>query len=218
MYGAAYANVQPHSGAQANAAVYLACMQTGDTMLGFDLSHGGHLTHALPSISPANTAVLYFMAWKRRQVALTWTKWKQSAGRKPKMIICGASAYARDWDYARFRAIADKVGPSCWPMYRILRTDREQTAQRSHAAYHIVTTTPTRPCEVRRRMIPMGQDFENPWGSPPERRYQTDECCAGWCCIPGYPGRSRWNMSSLPRQWPSAALTEDYHLLSPDHQ
>ncbi|HRP00344.1 MAG TPA: serine hydroxymethyltransferase, partial [Flavobacteriales bacterium] len=111
LFGAAWANVQPHSGAQANAAVMLACLKPGDTILGFDLSHGGHLTHG----SPVNfsgklyRATFYGVEQDTGRVDMNKVREKALAER-PKLIICGASAYSRDWDYAAFRAIADEVG------------------------------------------------------------------------------------------------------------
>ena len=111
LFGAAWANVQPHSGAQANTAVFLACLQPGDTILGFDLAHGGHLTHG----SPVNLSGKYFDAQFYGVEAATGLIDMDKVAEKaravqPKLIICGASAYSRDWDYARFRAIADEVG------------------------------------------------------------------------------------------------------------
>src|SRR5436189_6003558 len=111
LFGAAWANVQPHSGAQANAAVMLACLKPGDTILGFDLSHGGHLTHG----SPVNfTGKLYRATFYGVEQATGKVDMGRVAeiarAEKPKLIICGASAYSRDWDYAGFRAIADEVG------------------------------------------------------------------------------------------------------------
>ena len=111
LFGASWANVQPHSGAQANAAVMLACLKPGDTILGFDLSHGGHLTHG----SPVNfsgklyRATFYGVDKATGRIDMDAVAEKARA-EKPKLIICGASAYSRDWDYARFRAIADEVG------------------------------------------------------------------------------------------------------------
>jgi glycine hydroxymethyltransferase len=111
LFGAAYANVQPHSGAQANAAVFLAVLQTGDPILGFDLSHGGHLSHGSPVNFSGKVYQPYFYGVEEDTGWIDMDKVEAKALKvKPKLIICGASAYARDWDYARFRAIADKVG------------------------------------------------------------------------------------------------------------
>ncbi|HNB34330.1 MAG TPA: serine hydroxymethyltransferase, partial [Bacteroidia bacterium] len=110
LFNATWANVQPHSGAQANAAVMLACLQPGDTILGFNLSHGGHLTHG----SPVNfSGKLYrptFYGVEENTGTIDYNKVEETALReKPKLIICGASAYSRDWDYVALRSIADKI-------------------------------------------------------------------------------------------------------------
>ena len=131
LFGAGYANVQPHSGAQANAAVFLACLQPGDTILGFDLAHGGHLSHGSPVNYSGKVYRPVFYGVEQDTGRVDMDKVEALAlQHKPKLIICGASAYSRDWDYARFRNIADQVGAllladiaTCWP-------DRRQTAQR----------------------------------------------------------------------------------------
>jgi len=111
LFGAEYVNVQPHSGAQANAAVFLSMLQPGDKILGFDLSHGGHLTHGSKVNYSGKTFEPYFYGVEEETGRIDMDKVeKQALEIKPKMIICGASAYSRDWDYARFRAIADEVG------------------------------------------------------------------------------------------------------------
>ena len=111
LFGAEYANVQPHSGAQANAAIFLACLQPGDTILGFDLSHGGHLSHGSPVNFSGKVYNPVFYGVERDSGVIDMDKVEQLAlEHKPKLIICGASAYSRDWDYKRFRAIADQVG------------------------------------------------------------------------------------------------------------
>jgi len=111
LFGAEYANVQPHSGAQANAAVFLAVLQAGDTVLGFDLAHGGHLSHGSPVNFSGKIYSPVFYGVEKDTGLIDMDKVAQKALEcKPKLIICGASAYARDWDYARFRAIADQVG------------------------------------------------------------------------------------------------------------
>jgi len=111
LFGAEYANVQPHAGAQANAAVFLAILKPGDTVLGFDLSHGGHLSHG----SPVNfSGIVYnpvFYGVEQESGIIDMDKVAAKAmEHKPKLIVCGASAYSRDWDYKRFREIADSVG------------------------------------------------------------------------------------------------------------
>ena len=111
LFGAVWANVQPHSGAQANAAVMLGCLEPGDTILGFDLSHGGHLTHGSPVNFSGKLYKATFYGVERETGTVNMDTVAEIARReRPKLLICGASAYSRDWDYARFRAIADEVG------------------------------------------------------------------------------------------------------------
>src|SRR5690606_5801883 len=110
LFGATWANVQPHSGAQANAAVFLACLQPGDAILGFDLSHGGHLTHGSPVNFSGKLYEPHFYGVEEETGVIDYDKVEAKAKEvKPKMIICGASAYSRDWDYERLRGIADEV-------------------------------------------------------------------------------------------------------------
>ena len=111
LFGAEWANVQPHSGSQANAAVYLACLKPGDKILGFDLSHGGHLTHGSPVNFSGKTYKPYFYGVNEETGLVDYDMMERVAKEEsPKMIICGASAYSRDWDYKRIREIADSVG------------------------------------------------------------------------------------------------------------
>lgn len=111
LFGATWVNVQPHSGAQANAAVMLAVLQAGDKILGFDLSHGGHLTHGSPVNFSGKLYQPSFYGVEQETGLIDWDKVEKKAiAEKPKLLICGASAYSRDWDYARLRNIADKVG------------------------------------------------------------------------------------------------------------
>ena len=167
LFGATWVNVQPHSGAQANASVFLACLKPGDTTLGFDLSHGGHLSHG----SPVNFSGKYFDAHfygvEKETGLIDMDKVETKAKAvKPKLIICGASAYSRDWDYARFREIADSVGA-------LLLADISHPAGLIARGLlndpvphcHIVTTTTHKTLRgPRGGMIFMGEDFENPWG------------------------------------------------------
>ena len=167
LFGAGWANVQPHSGASANAAVMLACLKPGDTILGFDLAHGGHLTHG----SPVNySGKLYrptFYGVERETGRIDMDKVAETARReKPQMIICGASAYAREWDYARFRAIADEVGA-------ILLADISHPSGLIAAGLldnplphcHVVTSTTHKTLRgPRGGVILVGKDFPNPWG------------------------------------------------------
>jgi len=166
LFGAAWANVQPHSGSQANAAVMLACLNAGDRILGFDLSHGGHLTHG----SPVNfSGILYdshFYGVEPDGI-IDMDKVEQKAQEvRPQLIICGASSYSRDWDYARFREIADSVGA-------LLLADISHPAGLIATGHlndplphcHIITTTTHKTLRgPRGGMIMMGQDFENPLG------------------------------------------------------
>src|SRR5436190_16623144 len=111
VFGAVWANVQPHSGAQANAAVMLACLKPGDKILGFNLSHGGHLTHGSPVNFSGKLYVPAFYGVEKETGRIDMNKVRETAlAEKPKLIICGASAYSREWEYEKFRAIADEVG------------------------------------------------------------------------------------------------------------
>ena len=167
LFGAAWANVQPHSGAQANAAVFLACLQPGDTILGFDLAHGGHLSHGSPVNYSGKVYRPVFYGVEAETGRIDMDKVAATArAERPKLIICGASAYARDWDYARFRAIADEVGA-------LLLADIAHPAGLIAGKHlndplphcHIVTSTTHKTLRgPRGGIIMMGKDFENPWG------------------------------------------------------
>jgi glycine hydroxymethyltransferase len=167
IFGAAWANVQPHSGAQANAAVMLAVLKPGDSILGFDLSHGGHLTHGSPVNFSGKLYQPNFYGVEESTGIIDMDKVEAKAIEvKPKLIICGASAYSRDWDYARFRAIADKVGA-------LLLADISHTAGLIAAKLmndpiphcHIVSSTTHKTLRgPRGGIILMGKDFDNPWG------------------------------------------------------
>jgi glycine hydroxymethyltransferase len=167
LYNADYANVQPHSGAQANMAVLLACLKAGDTFMGLDLAHGGHLSHG----SPVNSSGILYrpVAYSVEEETglINYDKMEEVALReKPKLIIAGASAYSRDWDYKRMREIADKIGA-------LLMADIAHPAGliargllNDPIPYcHIVTTTTHKTLRgPRGGMILIGKDFENPWG------------------------------------------------------
>ncbi|MBS1779345.1 MAG: serine hydroxymethyltransferase [Bacteroidetes bacterium] len=168
IFGVAYANVQPHSGAQANAAVMLACLQPGDTILGLDLSMGGHLTHG----SPVNfsgklyNAVHYGVRKEDGLVDYDHLE-KQALEHKPKLIICGASAYSRDWDYARIRAVADKIGALVMadishPAGLIAKKHLNSPFEHCH---FVTTTTHKTLRGPRGGLILMKEDFENTWGA-----------------------------------------------------
>lgn len=167
LFNAEWANVQPHSGAQANAAVMLGCLKAGDTILGFNLSHGGHLTHGSPVNFSGKLYRATFYGVEEATGTIDYTKVEETALKeKPKLIICGASAYSRDWNYAALREIADKVGA-------LLLADISHPAgliargllndPMPHC--HIVSTTTHKTLRgPRGGMIMIGKDFENPWG------------------------------------------------------
>ncbi len=167
LFGAEYANVQPHSGSQANASVYHACLKPGDTILGFDLSHGGHLTHGSPVNFSGRIYNPVFYGVEKETGVLNYDKIQEIAEKeKPKMIIAGASAYSRDIDFERFRVIADSVGallladishPSGLIAKGILNDPIPHC--------HIVTTTTHKTLRgPRGGLILMGKDFDNPFG------------------------------------------------------
>ncbi len=167
LFGAAYVNVQPHSGSQANTAVFAACLNPGDKILGFDLSHGGHLTHGSPVNFSGKLYNPVFYGVDEATGTLNYDKMEAIAkAEKPKLIIAGASAYSRDMDFKRFRQIADSVGA-------ILMADISHPAGLIAKGIlndplphcHIVTTTTHKTLRgPRGGMIMMGQDFENPFG------------------------------------------------------
>ena len=167
LFGAAWANVQPHSGAQANAAVMLACLKPGDTILGFNLSHGGHLTHGSPVNFSGKLyhATFYGVEEKTGQINYDTLR-KTAIAEKPKLIICGASAYSRDWDYVTLRKVADEVGALLMadishPSGLIARGLLNDPLPHCH----IVTTTTHKTLRgPRGGMIMIGKDFPNPWG------------------------------------------------------
>lgn len=167
LFGAAWANVQPHSGAQANAAVMLACLKPGDTILGFNLSHGGHLTHGSPVNFSGKLYRPVFYGVEKETGLINYDSVAEIAQReKPRLIICGASAYPRDWDYARLRRIADSVGallladishPAGLIAKGLLNSPLEHC--------HIITSTTHKTLRgPRGGVIFMGQDFPNPFG------------------------------------------------------
>ncbi|PQJ14887.1 serine hydroxymethyltransferase [Aureicoccus marinus] len=167
LFGAAYVNVQPHSGSQANAAVFMACLQPGDTIMGFDLSHGGHLTHGSPVNFSGKLYRAVFYGVQKETGLLDYEQIEDLAVKeKPKMIIAGASAYSRDMDFKRFREIADKVGA-------LLLADISHPAGliakgvlNNPLPYaHFVTTTTHKTLRgPRGGLIMMGENFENPFG------------------------------------------------------
>jgi glycine hydroxymethyltransferase len=192
LYGAEYANVQPHSGAQANMAVFLACMKPGDTFLGLDLAHGGHLSHGSPVHSSGilYKAVGYKVDEKTGRVDYDAME-QLAVEHKPKMIIGGASAYSREWDYVRMRKIADKVGA-------IFMVDMAHTAGLIAAGLlenpvphaHIVTSTTHKTLRgPRGGIIVMGKDFDNPWGiTTPKGEIKKMSAVLNSAVVPGVQG------------------------------
>lgn len=167
LFGASWANVQPHSGSQANAAVFLACLNPGDKILGFDLSHGGHLTHGSPVNFSGKLYDANFYGVEQETGTIDYNKVRDQALEvKPKMIICGASAYSRDWDYKTLRSIADEIDallladvshPSGLIAGGILNNPLPHC--------HIVTSTTHKTLRgPRGGVIMIGTDIENPWG------------------------------------------------------
>lgn len=167
LFGAVWANVQPHSGAQANAAVMLAVLNPGDKILGFDLSHGGHLTHGSPVNFSGKIYSPFFYGVEKKTGRVDYAQLEKTALKeKPKLIICGASSYSRDWDYARIRKVADKIGalvladishPSGLIAKGILNDPLPHC--------HIVSTTTHKTLRgPRGGLLLMGKDFPNPFG------------------------------------------------------
>ena len=167
LFGASWGNVQPHSGSQANAAVFLACLNPGDKILGFDLSHGGHLTHGSPVNFSGQLYDANFYGVEKETGVIDYNKVRDQALKiKPKMIICGASAYSRDWDYKTLRSIANEINailladvshPSGLIAGKILNDPLPHC--------HIVTSTTHKTLRgPRGGIIMIGNDIENPWG------------------------------------------------------
>ena len=167
VFGATWANVQPHSGAQANAAVFLACLKPGDKILGFDLAHGGHLTHGSPVNFSGKLYQPFFYGVSKETGLIDYQSLEETALReRPKMIICGASAYTRDWDYQRIRNIADQIGalvladishPAGLIATKLLNDPLEHC--------HIITTTTHKTLRgPRGGVIMLRNNFENPFG------------------------------------------------------
>lgn len=192
LFGVAYANVQPHSGSQANAAVYLACLKPGDKILGFDLSHGGHLTHGSPVNFSGKLYKTSFYGVEKETGRVDMNKVEAIALKEqPNLIICGASAYSRDWDYARFRKIADQIGallladishPSGLIAKGVLNDPAEYC--------HILTTTTHKTLRgPRGGLIMLPKDFENPWGlTTPKGKVRMMSALLNSAVFPGMQG------------------------------
>ncbi|MDR0713587.1 MAG: serine hydroxymethyltransferase [Bacteroidales bacterium] len=214
LFGVEWVNVQPHSGAQANAAVLLTCLKAGDTFMGFDLSHGGHLSHG----SPVNSSGLLYRPVSYRVDETTgrvdYDQMEAIALKeKPKLIIAGASAYSRDWDYARMRAIADKVGA-------LLMADVAHPAgliakgllNSPFSHCHIVTTTTHKTLRgPRGGMILIGKDFANPWGlTTPKGELKTMSQLLDSAVFPGVQGGPLEHVIAAKAVAFGEALTDSY--------
>ncbi|MEM7296760.1 MAG: serine hydroxymethyltransferase [Bacteroidota bacterium] len=214
LFGATWANVQPHSGAQANAAVMLACLNAGDEILGFDLSHGGHLTHGSGVNFSGKLYKPNFYGVEKETGLIDYDHLEKVAREKqPKMIICGASAYSRDWDYARFRAIADEVGailladvshPSGLIARGLLGDPLEYC--------HVVTTTTHKTLRgPRGGMILVRDDIENPWGiTTPKGVVRKLSSLLDSGVFPGTQGGPLEHIIAAKAIAFGEALTEDY--------
>lgn len=214
LFGAAWANVQPHSGAQANAAVMLALLKPGDKILGFDLSHGGHLTHGSPVNFSGQLYQPTFYGVEQATGRINYDIFEATAIKeKPKLIICGASSYSRDWDYARMRAVADKVGA-------LLMADISHPAgliargllndPMPHC--HVVTSTTHKTLRgPRGGVIMMGKDMENPWGlKTPKGEIKMLSAILDAAVFPGTQGGPLEHVIAAKAVAFGEALTEDY--------
>ncbi len=192
IFNASWANVQPHSGAQANAAVFLACLKPGDKVLGLDLSMGGHLTHGSPANFSGKNFQALFYGVKKETGLVDYDQMEATALKeKPGMIICGASAYSRDWDYKRIREIADKIGavimadiahPAGLIATGLLNDPFEHC--------HIITSTTHKTLRgPRGGIIMLRHDFENPWGiKDPKGNTRTMSQLLDLAVFPGTQG------------------------------
>ena len=214
LFGAAWVNVQPHSGAQANAAVMLAVIQPGDKILGFDLSHGGHLTHGSPVNFSGKLYQPHFYGVKKEDGLIDYAKLEEVAlAEKPKLIICGASAYSREWDYAFIRKVADQIGalvladishPAGFIAKGLLANPLPHC--------HIVTTTTHKTLRgPRGGMIMMGKDFENPWGlKTPKGEIRMMSSLLDMAVFPGTQGGPLEHIIAAKAIAFGEALTDEY--------
>lgn len=214
LFGAEFANVQPHSGAQANAAVFFACMKPGDTFLGLDLAHGGHLSHGSPvNLSGINYHPVAYHV-KEETGMVDYDEMEQLAlEHKPKLIVSGASAYSRDWDYKRMREIADKVGA-------LLMCDMSHPAgliakgllNNPMEYCHIVTTTTHKTLRgPRGGMILLPKDFPNPWGlKTPKGEIKMMSQVINFAVFPGQQGGPLEHVIAAKAVAFGEALSEEY--------
>ncbi|AIM35913.1 serine hydroxymethyltransferase [Sphingobacterium sp. ML3W] len=214
LFGAEWVNVQPHSGAQANAAVFLATIKPGDKILGLDLSHGGHLTHGSPANLSGKIYQPLFYGVKEDTGLIDYEQLEETALReKPKMIICGASAYSRDWDYARIRKVADEIGALVLadishPAGLIARGLLNDPLPHCH----IVTTTTHKTLRgPRGGMIMVGKDFENTWGvKTPKGETRTITQLLDLAVFPGTQGGPLEHTIAAKAIAYGEALTDEY--------
>ena len=214
LYGACWANVQPHSGAQANMAVFMACLQAGDTFMGMNLNHGGHLSHG----SAVNFSGLMFnvvdYSVREDTGMVDYDEMEKVAlEKRPKLIIGGGSAYSRDWDWARMREIADKIGA-------ILMGDISHPSGLIAKGYlnnavkycHIVTTTTHKTLRgPRGGMILMGEDFDNPWGKKtPKGEIKKMSALLDSAVVPGTQGGPLEHVIAAKAVAFGEALTDTY--------
>ena len=214
LFGAAWANVQPHSGAQANMAVLLTCLKPGDTFMGLDLSHGGHLSHGSPVNSSGILYKAVAYAVEEETGVINYDKMEEVALReRPKLIIGGASAYSRDWDWKRMREIADKIGA-------ILMGDISHPAgliargllnDPVHYCHIITTTTHKTLRGPRGGLILMGDDFENPWGiTTPKGEIKMMSQMLDSAVFPGTQGGPLEHVIAAKAVAFGEALSDDY--------
>jgi len=216
LFGAAWANVQPHSGAQANAAVMLGVLNAGDKIMGFDLSHGGHLTHGSPVNFSGKLYSPCFYGVEKATGRINYDKVEALAKKeKPKLIICGASAYSRDWDYVRLRKIADKVGALllgdiAHPAGLIAKGILNDPLPHCH----IITTTTHKTLRgPRGGMIMMGKDFPNPFGiKTPKGEIKMMSAILDAAVFPGTQGGPLEHVIAAKAVAFGEALTDDYML------
>jgi len=214
LFGAEYANVQPHSGAQANMAVFLACLKPGDKFMGLDLAHGGHLSHG----SPVNSSGILYnpIAYQVEEATgmIDYDKMEQKAlEEKPKLLLAGASAYSRDWDFARMRQIADKIGA-------ILMADISHPAgliargllNNPIPHCHIITTTTHKTLRgPRGGLILIGKDFDNPWGyATPKGEIKKMSQLIDSAVFPGIQGGPLEHVIAAKAVAFGEALSDDY--------
>ena len=214
LFGAEWANVQPHSGAQANMAVMLACLKPGDVFMGLNLSHGGHLSHG----SPVNSSGILYKAIdysvEEETGLINYDTMEETALReRPKLIIAGASAYSRDWDFARMRVIADKIGA-------ILLADISHPSgliakgllNNTVPYCHIITTTTHKTLRgPRGGLILMGKDFENPWGlKTPKGETKMMSALLDSAVFPGIQGGPLEHVIAAKAVAFGEALTDSY--------